>query len=95
MQLHQQLASGRVVPFWAAIDEGRQLHIIMQYCQQSDLRSMLNSSSGPLSEATVRDKVVIPLLEALQELHAKVCLRGVVCWSLASESRSTPACSPR
>lgn len=70
VQLHQQLAHSCVVPFWAAVDEGAQLHIIMQYCQQSDLRSLLGS--GPLSEAYVRDTVVIPLLKALTELHAKV-----------------------
>jgi hypothetical protein len=82
VQLHQQLKSDCVVPFWAAVDEGAQLHIIMQYCQQSDLRSMLGS--GPLSEACVRDQVVIPLLQALKELHAKVgwtpgCVGGWQC----------------
>lgn len=82
VQLHQQLTSDCVVPFWAAVDEGAQLHIIMQYCQQSDLRSMLGS--GPLSEACVRDQIVIPLLQALQELHTKVggCTSGTGVWGV-------------
>jgi serine/threonine protein kinase len=74
-QVHQQLTSEHVVPFWAALDDGPTLHIVMQYCEQSDLRSMLGS--GPLSEACVRDQVVIPLLHALQELHEKVRCNGL------------------
>lgn len=72
VQLHQQLATDHVVPFWAAVDEGHQLHIIMQYASEGDLRSTLRQEGGSLQEACVRDQVVIPLLQALVELHAKV-----------------------
>lgn len=71
VELHRQLDADCVVPFWAAVDEGPQLHIVLQYCLQRDLRSSLQAS-GPFSETRVRDQVVIPLLQALSELHAKV-----------------------
>ena len=71
VELHRVLDVDWVVPFWVAVDEGSQLHIVTQFCQQSDLRSSL-AASGPLSEAHVRDQVVIPLLHALRELHSKV-----------------------
>ncbi len=71
VELHLELDVDWVVPFWAAVDEGQQLHIVLQYCPQHDLRTSLRAS-GPLCEAYVRDQVVLPLLQALRELHAKV-----------------------
>lgn len=69
LELHQLLDTEHVVPFWAAVDDGAQLHIVMQYASQGDLRS--NLYNEPLREAYVRDKVVVPLLHALVELHDK------------------------
>lgn len=62
-------AAGTVVPFWGALDDGLSLHLLTAHCE-SDLRCMLHNCTAPLSEATVRDALVRPLLRGLTALHA-------------------------
>lgn len=72
IRLHHKLTDRHAVPFWVALEDSSQIHIISKFCPEGDLRQRI--TAGHMSEATVRDQVILPLLHVLLDMHSKVWL---------------------
>ncbi|KAF8062054.1 IPL1 [Scenedesmus sp. PABB004] len=74
VKIHEQLdraLPGGVVGFWAALEDGSQLHILTAHAA-CDLRAALAARrGGGMPEAAVAARVVAPLLAVLAAMHAR------------------------
>ena len=68
IQVHSSLQHDNIIKFLAAFEDHRNTYLVIEYADEGDVRNHLHG----LNERSVRDFLVVPVLNALNALHNKV-----------------------